>query len=155
MSSMAWSHCLCSGRMLKSSLANTDSNPLMQSGRTKGSFYTFVDWWAPSASFWEVVEAACRSSTVDSRRILVMKSRSLGSYSASWVWIGASSSSESSAYSREGPDQQMLRALVSILFCDACSFHITQYPLHRGGHQFICTSPVCQLTSGLWSLSQV
>ena len=152
---MAWSHCLCSGRTSKSSLANTDSNPLIQSGGIKGSFCASADQQAPSASFWEVVEAAHRSSAVESRRILVMKSWSPGSYSASRVRMGASSSSESSAYSGEGLDWQMLRALVSILFCDACSFRITRHPLHRGGHQFICTSLVCQLTSGLWSLSQV
>ena len=84
-----------------------------------------------------------------------MKSQSPGLYSAFRVRTGALSSSKSSAYSGEDPDQQTLRALVSILFCDACSFHITQHPSHRGGHQFIYTSLVCQLTSRLWSLSQV
>ena len=149
MSSMAWSHCLCSGRMSKSSLANMDSNPLTQSGQMKGSFYASTDRRAPSASFWEVIEAVRRSSIVKSGRILVMKSWSPGSYSASRVQTEASFSSESSAYSREGLDQQTLRALVSILFRDACSFRITQHPSHREGHWFICTSPVCQLTSGL------
>ena len=155
MSSMAWSYCLCSGRMSKFSLANTDSNSLAQSGGMKGSFRASVDRRASSASFWEVIEAARRSSLVESRRILVMKSWSPSSYSASRVRTEASSSSKSSAYSRQGLDRQTLRALVSILFRDTCSFRITQYPSHRGGHQFICTSPVCQLTSGLWSLSQV
>jgi len=155
MSSIAWSHCLCSGRTSKSSLANTDSNPLTQSGGMKGSFRASVDQQAPSASFWEVVEVARRSSLVESGRILVMKSRSPGLYSASRVRTGASSSSASSACSGQGLDQQLLRALVSILFRDACSFCITWHPSHRGGHRFICTSPVCQLTSGLWSLSQV
>ena len=84
-----------------------------------------------------------------------MKSRSPGLYSASRVQMVALSSSESSIYSGENLDQQTLRALVSILFCDACSFHITWHPSHRGGHWFVCTSLVCQLTSGLWSLSQV
>ena len=139
----------------KSFLANMDSNPLTQSGRIKGSFCASTDWQAPSASFWEVIEAACRSSAVEFKRILAMKSQSPGSYSASRVQTGASSSSESSAYSEEGPDQQILRALVFILFRNACSFCITQNPLHRGGHQFICTSLVCQLTSRLWFLSQV
>jgi len=67
--------------MSKSSLENIDLNPLMQSGRMKGSFRVFVDRWALSVSFWEVIEAAHRSSAVDSRRILVMKSQSPGSYS--------------------------------------------------------------------------
>ena len=155
MNLIAWSHCLCSRRTLKSSLENTDLNPLTQLGGTKGTFRASVDQWAPSASFWEVVEVAHRSSVVESRRILVMKSRSPGSYSALRVRTGASSSSESSAYSGEGPDRQTLRALVSILFHDACSFRIARHPLPREGHWFICTSPVCQLTSGLWSLSQV
>ena len=84
-----------------------------------------------------------------------MKSRSPGSYSASQVQTGALSSSESFTYSGEGPDRQTLMALVSILFCDACFFCITRHPLHQGGHRFICTSLVCQLTSRLWSLSQV
>jgi len=96
----------------------------------KGFFHASVDQWALSASFWEVIEAARRSSAVESRRILVMKSQSPGSYSASLVQMGASSSSKSSAYSGEGLDQQILRALVSILFCDACSFHITQHSLY-------------------------
>ena len=68
---------------------------------------------------------------------------------------GVSSSSESSAYSGGGPDQQTLMALTSVFLRNACSFRIAQHPSHRGGHLFICTSPVCQLTSGLWSLSQV
>jgi len=59
-----------------------------------------------------------------------MKSWSPGSYLASRVRTGASSSSEPSAYSGEGPDWQTLRALVSILFCDTCSFHITWHPSH-------------------------
>ena len=84
-----------------------------------------------------------------------MKSQSPGLYSASRVRTEASSSSESSAYSGEGLDQQTLRALVSILFRNACSFRITWHPSHQGGHRFIYTSLVCQLTSGLWFLSQV
>ena len=130
MSSMVWSHCLCSGRMSKSSLANTDSNSLTQSGRMKGSFHAFVDQWAPSTSFWEIVKVAHRSSAVDSGRILVMKSWSPGLYSASRVQTGALSSSKSSAYSGRDPDWQTLRALVSILFRDTCSFYITQHSLH-------------------------
>ena len=155
MSSIAWSHCLCSGRTLKSFLANTNSNPLMQSGGMKGSFHASADRRAPSASFWKVIKAAHRSSAVESGRILVMKSQSPGSYLASRVRTGASFSFESSTYSGEDLDQQTLRALVSILFHDACFFHITWHSLYRGGHWFICTSLVCQLTSGLWSLSQV
>ena len=64
------------------------------------------------------------SFIVDFERILVMKSLSSCLYSTSQVWIGVSSSSVSFAYSSGGPDQQMLRALVSILLCDACSFYI-------------------------------
>ena len=155
MSSIAWSHYLCSRRMLKSSLANTDSNPLMQSGRVKDVFCASEAWRAPSVSFWEVVEVACMSSIVNSERIPFPKSLSPCLYSTLQVQMGASSSSESSAYSRGSLDQQTLRALVSIFFYDTCFFYITQHPLHWGGHQFICTSPVCQLTSRLWSLSQV
>ena len=88
-----------------------------QSGGIKGSFCASTDRQTPSASFWEVIEAPCRSSAVESRRILVMKSRSPGSYLASQVRMGASSSSESSTYSGKGLDRQTLRALVSILFC--------------------------------------
>jgi len=132
--------------MSKSSLVNTDSNPLMQSGRMKGSFHASVDRRAPSASFWEVVEVARRSSAVGSGRIWVMKSWSPCSYSASQVLTGVSSSSESFACSGRGLDWQTLRALVFILFCDACSFRITQHPSHQGGHRFIYTSLVCQLT---------
>jgi len=54
-----------------------------------------------------------------------MKSQSPCLYLASQVQTEVLSSFESSAYSRGGPDQQMLRALVSILFRDACSLHIT------------------------------
>ena len=71
---------------------------------------------------------AQKSSAVGSGRILVMKSLSPASYSTLQIWRGVSSLSESSAYSREGLDQQMLTALASIFFCDACSFHITQHP---------------------------
>ena len=83
MSLIAWFHYLCSGRMSKSFLANTDSNSLTQLGGMKGSFHASADQQAPSASFWEVVEAACRSSAVNSGKILVIKSRSPGSYLAS------------------------------------------------------------------------
>jgi len=69
--------------MSKSFLANTDSNSLMQLGGMKGSFRASADQQAPSASFWEVVEVACRSSAVDSGRILVIKSWSPGSCLAS------------------------------------------------------------------------
>ena len=155
MSSMAWSHYLCSERMSKSFLANTDLNPLTQSGGVKGSLYASMDRQAPSASFWEVVEVARSSSAVGFGRTRVMNSRSPCSYSISPVRTGVSSSSESSACSGRGPDQQTLRALVSIHFRNACSFRITWHPSQRGGHWFICTSPVCQLTSRLWSLSQV
>jgi len=54
--------------MSKSFLANMDSNPLVQSGGVKGSFCVSEDQWAPSASFWEIVEVAHRSSVVDSVR---------------------------------------------------------------------------------------
>ena len=82
--------------MSKSSLANTDLNPLMQLGRVKGVLYASEVQWAPSASFWEVMEVACMSSVVDSERILVTKSLSPCLYSTSQVQTGASSSSESS-----------------------------------------------------------
>ena len=155
MSSIVWSHCLCSGRMLKSSLVNIDSNPLMQLDRVKGVLHASEVRRASAVSFWEVMEVAHISFVVDSERILVMKSLSSCSYSTLQVRTRALSSSKSSAYSGGGPDQQMLRALVSILFHDACFFYITRHLSHRGGHWFICTFPVCQLTSGLWSLSQV
>ena len=84
-----------------------------------------------------------------------MKSLSPCLYSTLYIQRGVTSSSESSAYSRGGPDQQMLMALASIFLREARSFCITQHPSHRGGHRFICTFLVCQLTSRLWSLSQV
>ena len=84
-----------------------------------------------------------------------MKSLSPCSYSTSHIQRGVSSSSESSAYSGGGPDRQTLTALASTFLRDARSFRIARHPSHRGGHLFICTSLVCQLTSGLWSLSQV
>ena len=155
MSLIAWSHCLCSGRMLKSSFANTDSNPLAQSGKVRSPFCVSEARRAPSTSFWEIVEVARRSSATGSERFLVMKSLSSCSYSIPHIQRGVSSSSESSVYSRGGPDQQTLTALTSVFLRDACSFCIARHPSHRGGHLFICTSPVCQLTSGLWSLSQV
>ena len=154
MSSIVWSHCLCSRRMLKSSFANTNSNPLAQLGRVRSPFCVSEAQRAPSASFWKIVEVARRSAAVGSRRSLIMKSLSPASYSTSQL-RGFSSPSESSAYSGEGPDQQTLTALAFIFFCDTCSFCTTRHPSHQGGHRFICTSPVCQLTSGLWSLSQV
>jgi len=138
MSSIAWSHCLCSRRMSKSSLANTDSNPLTQLGRMKGSLHASADRRAPFASFWEIVEVARSSSAVGSGRIRVINSRSPCSYSILPVRTGVSSSSESSACSGRGPDRQTLRVLVFIRFCDACSFRIMRHPSHRG-HQFICT----------------
>ena len=155
MSSIAWSHCLRSGRMSKSSFANTDSNPLAQSGRVRSSFHVSEAQRAPSASFWEIVEVARRSSATGSERILVTKSLSPCSYSTPQIQRGVSSSSESSAYSGGGLDRQTLTALTSVFLCDACSFRIAWHPSHQGGHLFICTSLVCQLTSGLWSLSQV
>ena len=94
------------------------------------------------------------SSAVGSGRTRTMNSRSPCSYSISLVRTGVSSSAESSACSGRGPDWQTLRALVSLRFRDACSFRITRHPSHRGGHRFICTSPVCQLTSGLKQIAQ-
>ena len=141
--------------MLKSSFANTDSNPFAQLGRGRSPFRVSEAQQAPSASFWEIVEVAQRFSMAGSKRILVMKSLSPGSYSTSYIQREVSSSSKSSIYSGEGPDRQMLMALASTFFCDACSFRITQHSSHQEGHQFICTSPVCQLTSRLWFLSQV
>ena len=126
----AWSHCLSSRRMLKSSFANTDSNPLAQSGRVKSPFWVFEARRAPSASFWEIVEVARSSSVAGLDRILITKSLSPCSYSTLHVWKRVSSSSESSAYSGEGLDWQMLTALASIFFCDACSFCIMQHPSH-------------------------
>ena len=155
MSSIVWSHCLCSGRMSKSFFANTDLNPLAQSGRVRSPFHVSEARRAPSASFWEIVEVARRSSATDSERILVMKSLFPCSYSTPHIRRGILSSSESSAYSGGGPDRQTLTALTSIFLRNACSFRIAWHPSHQGGHLFICTSPVCQLTSGLWSLSQV
>ena len=119
MSSIAWSHCLCSGRILKSSFANTNSNPLTQLGRVRSPFHVSEARWASSTSFWEIVEVAQRSSAAGSRRILVIKSLSPCSYSTLHIWRGVSSFSESSAYSRGGPDQQMLTALASIFLRDA------------------------------------
>ena len=155
MSLIAWFYCLCSRRMSKSSFVNTNSNPLAQLGRVRSPFCVSEARWASSASFWEIIEVVWRSSAVGSKRILVMKSLSPVLYSTLQIWRRVSSLSESSAYSREGPDQQMLMALASIFFCDACSFHIMRHPSHREGYWFIWTSLVCQLTSGLWSLSQV
>jgi len=71
MSSIAWSYYLCSRRMLKSFFANTDLNPLVQSGRVRSPFHVSEARWAPSASFWEIVEVARRSSAVGSKRILL------------------------------------------------------------------------------------
>ena len=155
MSSIAWSYCLCSGRMLKSSFANTDSNPLAQSGRVRSPFCVSEARRASSTSFWEIVEVAQRSSAIGSKRILVMKSLSPCSYSTPHIWRGVLSFSESSAYSGGGPDRQTLMALTSIFLRDTCSFRIARHPSHRGRHLFICTSPVCQSTSRLWSLSEV
>ena len=104
MSLIAWSHYLCSRRMSKYSLANTDSNPLTQSSGVKGVLCASEVRWAPSVSFWEVVEVADTSSIVDSKRILVTKNLFSCLYSTSQVRIGASSSSESSAYYGGGPD---------------------------------------------------
>ena len=133
MSLIAWSHCLWSRRMSKSSFANTDSNPFTQSGRGRSPFRVSEARRAPSASFWKIVKVAQRFSMVGSERILVMKSLSPGSYSTLHIQRGISSSSESSTCSREGPDRQMLMALASTFFHDACSFRITQHPSHRGG----------------------
>ena len=113
-----------------------DVNPTRLSKRSQGCPLT-------------IVEVAQRFSMVGSKRILVIKSLSPGSYSTSHIWRGVLSSSESSACSREGPDQQMLTALASTFFHNARSFRITRYSSHRGGHQFICTSSVCQSTSRL------
>jgi len=85
MSLIAWSYCLCSGRMLKSSFVNTDSNSLAQSGRVGSPFCVSEAQWAPSASFWEIVEVVQRFSAVGSGRILVMKSLSPVSYSTSQI----------------------------------------------------------------------
>ena len=104
MSLIAWSHCLWSGRMSKSSFANTNSNPFAQLGRGRSSFRVSEARRAPSASFWEIVKVAQRFSTAGSERILVMKSLSPGSYSTLHIQRGISSSSESSTCSREGPD---------------------------------------------------
>ena len=155
MSSIAWSYCLCSRRMSKSFFVNTDSNPLVQSDRVRSPFCVSEARQASSTSFWEIVEVAQRSSAVGSGRSLVMKSLSSVSYSTSQIWKEVSSPSEFSAYSGKGPDWQILTALASIFFHDACSFCTTWHPSYREEHWFICTSPVCQLTSGLWSLSQV
>jgi len=116
--------------MSKSSFANTDSNSLVQSGKVKSFFYVSEAQRAPSASFWEIVEVVCRSAVADSRSNLIMKSLSPYSYLTSHVWQGVSSSSESSTYSGGGPDQQMLMALASTFFHNACSFWITWHPLH-------------------------
>jgi len=147
MSSIAWSHCLCSGRMSKSSLANMDLNPLTQSGGIKGSLCVSMDRQAPSASFWKIIEAARRSSAVGSGRIQVMNSGSPCLYLASRVQMGVSSSSESSMCSGRGLDWQTLRTLVSILFRDTCSFRITQHPSHRGEYQFISSSVLLWFTN--------
>ena len=103
----------------------------MQLGRAKSPFYVSEARWAPSASFWDIVEVARRSSIAGSRSILVMKSLSPCSYSTSYIWRGVLSSSESSAYSGEGLDRQMLMALASVLLHDTCSFCIMWHSLHR------------------------
>ena len=102
MSSIAWSYCLCSGRISKSSFANTDLNPLAQPGRMGSPFCISKAQQASSTSFWEIVEVAQRSSAVGSGRILVMKSLSPVSYSTLQIRRGVLSLSESSAYSGEG-----------------------------------------------------
>ena len=111
-------------------LCKHQSNPLAQSGRVGSLFCNSEARWAPSTSFWEIVEVAQRSSTAGSGRILIMKSLSPVSYSTSQIQRGVSSLSESSAYSGEGPDQQMLTALASIFFCNTCSFCIMWHPSH-------------------------
>ena len=141
--------------MSKSSFANTDSNPLAQSDRVNSPFHVSEARWAPSASFWEIIEVVHRSAAIHSRSNLITKSQSSCSYSTSPVWRGFLSSSESSAYSGEGPARQILTVLASVFLYDTCSLRIARHPSHLGGQQFICTSPVCQSTSGLWSLSQV
>ena len=65
---------LCSRRILKSSFVNMDSNPLAQLGKVKSTFCISKARWAPSASFWEIVEAARRFTTVDSGSNLITKS---------------------------------------------------------------------------------
>ena len=62
--------------MLKFSFANTDSNPLAQSGKVKSPFRVSEAQQAPSASFWEIVEVVCRSAAVNSGSNLVIKSLS-------------------------------------------------------------------------------
>jgi len=90
--------------MSKSFFANTDLNPLAQPDRMKGPFYVSEARQALSASFWEIMEVAHRSSIANSRRILITKSLSPCSYSTSHVQTGALSFSESSAYSGGGLD---------------------------------------------------
>jgi len=102
--SIAWSYCLCSGRMSKSSFANMDSKLLIQLGRVKSPFCVSEAQQALSTSFWEIMEVAHRFSVVDSGRILVTKSLFPCLYSHSPVQTGALFSSESSAYSRRSPD---------------------------------------------------
>ena len=116
--------------MSKSSFANTDLNPLVQSGKMKSSFRVSKARQAPSTSFWEIVEMVHKSTAVDSGSNLVTKSLFPCLYSTSHIWQGVSSSSQSSAYSRGGPDQQMLMALASTFLHNTCFFWIMWHPLH-------------------------
>ena len=57
-----------------SSSITMDSNPLTQSGKVKSPFCVSKARWAPSTSFWEIVETARRSAAADSRSNLITKS---------------------------------------------------------------------------------
>ena len=105
----------------------------VQSGEVKSSLCAFEDRQAPSASFWEIVEVVCRSSVVDSGRILITKNLSPCSHLTLYVQEGVLSSSKSSAYSGGGLDWQILVALVSLFFHNTCSFCIMWHFLYWGG----------------------
>ena len=153
-SPIVWSQWWCSGRMSKSSLVNTALNPWMQLDSGLWVAWTSALQQAPSARYWEVVAVAWSFSTGGFSSNCIINNLSPSSQPCPLVLVRNSSLLASFASMGNSPFWQVFTVWTSCLFCIACSFCIVQHPSHQGRQRVISTSPLCQSTSGLWSLSQ-
>ena len=128
-SSIAWSQCWCSGRVSKSSLANTDLKPQVYRGSGAVAACISMLQQAPLAKYWEVIAEACMASSEGWRSSLVMNSQSPSSQSHLLVSHEVSRSSLLLSKSGVGLAQQYSRAQTSCLLFKACSFYSIWHPL--------------------------
>jgi len=152
-SPIVWFQQWCSRRMLKSSLVNTASNPWVQLDSGLWVAWTSTLQWAPSTRYWEVVAVAWSFSTRGSSSNYIKNNLSPSSQPCLLVLVRDSSSLVSFASMGNSPFWQVFTTWTSCLFCIAYFFCIVQHPSHQSRQWVISTSPLCQSTSGLWSLS--